>query len=151
MSCWPYTTRRWERLRRIKLQTNPLCEACLQEGRIEPATVVDHRIPITKACREQRGAEAFPALDRLASLCASCHNTKSRAEQLGQTDWMRAGCDIFGRPNNPDHLWNKERDDVVVPEVSGEEPPVIVLDEHGELHVIDDEEALPRRRRRSAK
>src|SRR5262249_29355211 len=32
MSCWPYTTRRWERLRFVKLATNPCCEACLQVG-----------------------------------------------------------------------------------------------------------------------
>ena len=110
MSCWPYTTRRWKRLRRLKLQTNPLCEACLQNGEITPAEVVDHRIPISERGRKGRlAAEAFLPLDQLASLCAPHHNTKTRAEQLGQTDWMRAGCDIFGRPNDPDHPWNRER------------------------------------------
>jgi 5-methylcytosine-specific restriction endonuclease McrA len=109
MSCWPYTTRRWERLRRIKLQTNPLCEACLQIGNIEPATVVDHRTPISKQGREKRlAAEAFLPLDQLASLCTSHHNTKTRAEQLGETAWMHKGCDIFGYPLDPDHPWNKE-------------------------------------------
>jgi 5-methylcytosine-specific restriction enzyme A len=110
MSCWPYTTRRWERLRRLKLQTNPLCEACLQEGEITPAEVVDHRIPISDRGRKERlASEAFLPLDQLASLCAPHHNTKTRAEQLGQTDWMRAGCDIFGRPNDRNHPWNRER------------------------------------------
>jgi 5-methylcytosine-specific restriction enzyme A len=109
MSCWPYTTRRWERLRRLKLKTHPLCEACLQVGEIEPATVVDHRIPISERGRQERlASEAFVSLDQLASLCASHHNTKTRAEQLGQQDWMRAGCDVFGRPNDPDHPWNKQ-------------------------------------------
>jgi 5-methylcytosine-specific restriction enzyme A len=109
MSDWPYNSRRWERLRRLKLQTNPLCEACLQEGEIMPAEVVDHRIPISERGRKERlAAEAFVALDRLASLCTSHHNTKTRAEQLGQTDWMRAGCDIFGRPHDPAHPWNRE-------------------------------------------
>ena len=51
-------------------------------------------------------AEAFPPLDQLASLCASHHNAKTRAEQRGE-DYMRKGCDIFGRPNDPDHPWNK--------------------------------------------
>jgi 5-methylcytosine-specific restriction enzyme A len=109
MSCWPYSTRRWERVRLQKLARNPLCEACLQIGEIVPAEAVDHRIPITEIGRkERRWAEAFPPLDQLASLCASCHNTKTRAEQLGQTNWMRAGCDVFGRPLDPDHPWNKE-------------------------------------------
>jgi hypothetical protein len=74
------------------------------------AEAVDHRTPISERGREQRlMAEAFPPLDQLASLCASHHNTKTRAEQLGDKDWMRKGCDIFGRPNDPDHHWNKQR------------------------------------------
>jgi 5-methylcytosine-specific restriction enzyme A len=109
MSCWPYTTRRWERLRRQKMMRDPLCEACLQVGEIVPAEAVDHRTPISERGREQRlAAEAFPPLDQLASLCGSHHNQKTRAEQLGGQDYMRKGCDIFGRPNDPDHPWNKE-------------------------------------------
>jgi 5-methylcytosine-specific restriction endonuclease McrA len=106
MSDWPYTTRRWERLRRLKLQSNPLCEACLQMGMVTPAEVVDHCIPISKAGREQRLAwEAFPALERLASLCAPHHNQKTRAEQLGEKDWLYKGCDVRGYPLDPRHPW----------------------------------------------
>ena len=103
MSVWPYSTRRWQRLRLQKLQMHPLCEACLQVGQVEPANVVDHRTPISKRGRKEcSAAEAFPALDRLASLCESHHNAKTNAEQHGE-DYMRKGCDIFGRPNDPDH------------------------------------------------
>ena len=109
MSVWPYSTQRWQRLRLQKFQRNPLCEACLQVGEIVPATAVDHRTPISQDSRKKRSAaEAFPPLDQLASLCDSHHNAKTRAEQLGETDWMRKGCDIFGRPNDRDHPWNKE-------------------------------------------
>jgi 5-methylcytosine-specific restriction enzyme A len=91
-----------------KMMRDPLCEACLQVGEIVPAEVVDHRVPISKEGREKRlAAEAFPHLDGLASLCANHHNAKTRAEQLGQKDWMRAGCDVFGRPLDPDHPWNR--------------------------------------------
>jgi 5-methylcytosine-specific restriction protein A len=102
MSKWPYSTRRWQRLRRLKLATHPLCQTCLEQGRVEPATAVDHRVRITA------GGDAYPALDQLASLCASCHNAKTRAEQMGQ-DFMRKGCDVFGRPLDPAHPWNKEK------------------------------------------
>jgi 5-methylcytosine-specific restriction enzyme A len=109
MSDWPYSTRHWERLRLQKLRRDPLCEACLQTGEITPAEAVDHRDPISERGRKERSIlEAFPHLDALASLCASHHNQKTRAEQLGEKDWMRKGCDIFGRPNDPDHPWNKE-------------------------------------------
>jgi 5-methylcytosine-specific restriction enzyme A len=110
MSVWPYTTRRWERLRLQKLAHFPLCEACLRTGEIIPAEVVDHRTPISERGRKERWmAEAFPPLEQLASLCASHHNKKTRSEQLGEKDWMRKGCDIFGRPNDRDHPWNRER------------------------------------------
>jgi 5-methylcytosine-specific restriction protein A len=105
MSVWPYSTQRWQRVRRHKLRQHPLCEACLQRGEIEPATVVDHRVPIK---RGGRGADAFPPLDQLASLCERHHNEKTNADQRGE-DYMRKGCDIFGNPNDPDHSWNRGR------------------------------------------
>jgi hypothetical protein len=82
---------------------------CLQQrGEIVPAVAVDHRKPISPEGRKKRlMAEAFPPLDQLTSLCASHHNEKTRAEQLGEKDWMCKGCDIFGRPNDPNHHWNR--------------------------------------------
>jgi 5-methylcytosine-specific restriction enzyme A len=103
MAQWPYTTQRWQRLRRHKLQARPLCEACLQHGKIEGATVVDHKIPINAS------GEPFPLLDELASLCERCHNAKTRAEQQGKEIWLHKGCDYFGRPHDPNHPWNRER------------------------------------------
>jgi 5-methylcytosine-specific restriction enzyme A len=110
MSVWPYTTRRWGRIRLLKLQESPLCEVCLRQfAEVVPAAVVDHRNPISERGRKERlAAEAFPSLEGLASLCESHHNAKTRAEQLGEKNWMRKGCDIFGRPLDPDHPWNKK-------------------------------------------
>ena len=99
MAEYPYNTQRWQRFRRQKLQRETLCESCLQFGKIEPATVVDHRIPISA------GGDPFPPLDQLASLCERCHNTKTRAEQLGETNWLHKGCDIHGNPLDPNHPW----------------------------------------------
>jgi 5-methylcytosine-specific restriction enzyme A len=103
MAIWPYTTQRWQRLRKQKLQRNPLCEACLQHSKIVPAVAIDHRKPI------KEGGEPFPPLDQLASLCDSCHNTKTRAEQMGETNWMYKGCDVFGYPLDPNHPCYRER------------------------------------------
>lgn len=36
---------RWQQARSRYLQANPLCVMCREEGRITPATVVDHLIP----------------------------------------------------------------------------------------------------------
>jgi 5-methylcytosine-specific restriction endonuclease McrA len=107
MSRWPYNTQRWQRLRRLKLRLNPLCESCLQVGRIEPAAAVDHRTPISERGRKERLiTEAFPPLDQLASLCARCHNSKSNAEQRGE-DYLTKGCDVFGYPLDARHPWYK--------------------------------------------
>jgi 5-methylcytosine-specific restriction enzyme A len=102
MSKWPYGTAKWQRYRQQKHRRDPLCEACLQVGRLTPATVTDHRKPISQ------GGAPFPPLDELTSLCERCHNAKTRAEQLGETDWMVRGCDIHGYPLDPRHPWNVE-------------------------------------------
>lgn len=103
MSKWPYATQRWQRLRRAKLREEPLCKLCLDIGRVEPATVVDHLVAIKK------GGEPYPPLYALLSLCEFCHNTKTRVvEQLGRKFLVR-GCDVHGMPLDPDHPWNWER------------------------------------------
>jgi len=101
MAVWPYTTARWQRLRRLKLQINPCCELCLQQGWVEAAKVVDHCVPINA------GGDPFPALDGLMSMCVGCHNGKTRAEQMGK-DYRVKGCDVFGQPLDPNHPWNRE-------------------------------------------
>jgi Bifunctional DNA primase/polymerase, N-terminal/HNH endonuclease len=64
-----------------------------------PAVAVDHIIAIAS------GGDAFPPLDRLMSLCASCHNRKTRVvEQLGEELTMK-GCDVDGMPLDPGHPW----------------------------------------------
>src|SRR5262245_15041833 len=102
MSKWPYSTQRWQRIRRQKFQVHPLCETCLQVGRIEIATTVDHRVPINQ------GGDAFPPLEQLASLCEQCHNAKTRAEHAGE-DYLIKGCDVFGNPLDPKHPWYRDR------------------------------------------
>jgi 5-methylcytosine-specific restriction enzyme A len=94
-----YDSKRWLRLRRMKLREHPLCEACLQIGQIKPATAVDHRVRIAI------GGDPYPALDGLASLCARHHNAKTRAEQMGEENYMLKGCDVFGYPLDPRHPW----------------------------------------------
>jgi hypothetical protein len=76
--------------------------------KVKPANVVDHRVPISKLGRRERlAAEAFPALDKLASLCELHHNAKTNAEQRGEI-YMRKGCDVFGRPVDPHHPWYRD-------------------------------------------
>lgn len=103
MSKWPYNTQRWQRLRLAKLREHPLCQSCLERGIVEVATVVDHVVAITA------GGDAYPAFDGLRSLCAPCHNRRTRVvQQLGQEITIKWGHDENGWPLDPDHPWNRE-------------------------------------------
>ena len=69
-----YNTTKWKELRLLKLQMNPLCEHCLRENKITPATEVDHIIPI-----QQRPDLALD-INNLQSLCKPCHSRKTAQE-----------------------------------------------------------------------
>lgn len=40
-----YDNTRWAKARKAFLAEHPLCIDCMERGRVEPATVVDHEIP----------------------------------------------------------------------------------------------------------
>lgn len=92
-----YANRRWRKVRALQLSLFPLCAHCLKRGVIEPATEVDHVIPIDK------GGEIYD-LANLQSLDKSCHARKTRTEH-GQK--VNLGCDSDGLPIDPNHPWNK--------------------------------------------
>ena len=93
-----YKSADWLRIRARQLSRQPLCEACDPP---RPAAHVDH----IKRIRDG-GAKREPS--NLMSLCASCHNTKSRLEQAGRR-WVmpkHRGCDARGTPRDPTHPWH---------------------------------------------
>lgn len=62
---------RWREARAIFLKQHPLCAFCLAEGKIVPATVVDHIIP-------HRGDQRlFWDQTNWESLCKECHDKKT--------------------------------------------------------------------------
>ena len=70
-----YHTQDWKDLRKEALQIQPLCEVCLDEGRVEEAREVDHIVPISVAPER-----AFD-IENLWPLCKSHHAKKTRLEQ----------------------------------------------------------------------
>lgn len=76
----------------------PFCVYCDQQGRIIPATVVDHIIP-------HRGDKSlFFDTKNLQSLCKTCHDAvKQRFEKSG----VLCGGDSSGIPFDPNHHWNR--------------------------------------------
>ncbi len=68
-----YNKRAWRKVAKLHKQLNPLCVMCEQAGRITPATVTDHPIPINE------GGSKWD-WDNLQSLCDRCHAIKSATE-----------------------------------------------------------------------
>lgn len=85
----------WRRLRAQVLADQPLCERCYDDGRLVPATDVDH-------INNDAGNNAR---ENLASLCHSCHSIKTNEDMYGR---RIIGCDVNGWPLDPLHWWNRE-------------------------------------------
>jgi 5-methylcytosine-specific restriction protein A len=62
---------RWRAARKLYLHRHPLCAVCRAEGRLTPATVVDHIIP-------HRGdKDLFWDQNNWQPLCKACHDKKT--------------------------------------------------------------------------
>jgi 5-methylcytosine-specific restriction protein A len=96
-----YDLRVWRKLRRLKLERDPLCEHCRPTGRLVAAAHVDHIRPISQ------GGEPLD-LANLASLCASCHSRKT-ARDMGNSDKPLKGAGRDGLPIDPAHPWHRGR------------------------------------------
>ncbi len=62
---------RWRRARKAFLRRHPLCAECMKEGKVTPATVVDHIVP-------HRGDPTlFWDIKNWQPLCKGCHDRKT--------------------------------------------------------------------------
>jgi 5-methylcytosine-specific restriction enzyme A len=68
---------RWRKARLAFLRKYPLCKHCLQEGKLTPATVVDHIVP------HKGNTELFWDEENWQSLCDSHHSRKTAKEDGG--------------------------------------------------------------------
>ena len=99
----------WKRLRRMKLNLNPVCELCLKANRFVTASHVDHIESI------ESGGEPL-SMDNLMSLCHPCHSRKTvlRDGGLGKEasdQLLIKGCGANGMPLDPNHPWNTRQSD----------------------------------------
>jgi 5-methylcytosine-specific restriction protein A len=96
----------WIRRRAHQLQLEPLCRMCQREGRLTPATVVDHVEP------HEGDVNKF-MLGKLQSLCARCHNS---TKKLVETRGYDPAIGVDGMPLDPRH-----------PVYRGRAPPTVAL------------------------
>jgi 5-methylcytosine-specific restriction endonuclease McrA len=62
----------WRKLRQMVLAEEPLCRACRAEGKVTPASEVDHVVPRSRGGRTEHA--------NLQPLCAEHHRAKTQAE-----------------------------------------------------------------------
>jgi 5-methylcytosine-specific restriction protein A len=77
--------RRWQEIRERILAVEPLCRSCAARGKVEPATVIDHIVPISKGGSPDASTNLRP-------LCNECHRDVTAA-QFGQRQKHKVGID----------------------------------------------------------
>lgn len=80
--------RKW---RRMILHRDPLCVQCDREGRVRPARIADHILPVEEGGRW--------TLENGQGLCTPCHNRKTAAENQGVATWE--GLETWGQDDPP--------------------------------------------------
>jgi 5-methylcytosine-specific restriction protein A len=88
-----YNLQRWKRRSAQQLREHPLCVFCLQRGLVQLATVADHVTP-------HKGDWMAFLLGPLQSLCASCHSSAKRTQEVRGYS-TEVGLD--GYPTDPKH------------------------------------------------
>lgn len=68
-----YNTTRWRKDRLSYLSEHPLCEHCLQEGLIIPATLVHHKQEISSGMNDEAMKNIAFDINNLQALCNICH------------------------------------------------------------------------------
>lgn len=66
-------TMRWQRLRKRKLCSHPLCERCGSRGLVSAATEVHHRHPVEWAVNAAEKERLMFDPGNLEALCHRCH------------------------------------------------------------------------------
>jgi len=91
-----YRTKRWLLIRKAQLAAYPLCQTCLSQGHVTPATVCNHADKDSKATVEGFFGGPF------TSECKPCHDSViQKQEKRGHL----IGCDESGTPLDPNSPW----------------------------------------------
>jgi 5-methylcytosine-specific restriction enzyme A len=94
-----HDSKRWRRISKLQRMREPLCRMCLEQGKIEPATIADHIVP-------HRGDPDLFWSGALQSLCYFHHETTKREmERKGYHTTIGAD----GWPIDPQHPANRGR------------------------------------------
>lgn len=74
-------SQRWQRLRRDKINRNPLCELCRLDGIMSAAEEVHHIVPVESSKDPERMEQLMFDMANLQSLCHDHHHEVHRLMQ----------------------------------------------------------------------
>lgn len=74
-----YNTTEWRKLRETYIKAHPVCEECLNKGRVTPATSVHHKISPFK--NGNCNKSLFLDYNNLEAVCHECHSEIHNKEQ----------------------------------------------------------------------
>lgn len=78
-----YQSKRWKEVRKAYYEAHPLCERCLQEGRITPAHDIHHRLsPFKRGLTEEEKYRRAFSESNLMALCVDCHIKEHHKDEL---------------------------------------------------------------------
>lgn len=96
---------RWKKARKVFLAEHPLCAECERQGKIVPATVVDHIVP------HKGDYDLFWDQDNWQPMCGPCNSRKAAREEgaFGNkvSDKPVKACGFDGIPTDGRHHWNR--------------------------------------------
>lgn len=71
-----YNTKTWRNLRKAYLMEHPLCEECLKQGIVKPASDVHHKYEISNGTTPLEMKDIGFDYNNLQALCEECHINK---------------------------------------------------------------------------
>ena len=71
-----YNSKQWKQLRNAYIKEFPLCQSCLEKGKIVPAEQIHHRVEFLKGTTQAEIEALAYDWDNLMSLCKECHLEK---------------------------------------------------------------------------
>lgn len=73
-----YDSKAWKVLRDYQLKIKPLCERCLEKGKVTAAVHVHHVIPFLSGLTKADKIRLLTDPNNLQSLCYECHRAAHR-------------------------------------------------------------------------
>lgn len=75
-----YQCKGWDMLRNQVRIEEPLCQICLQEGRVTPTTEIHHIAPFGRGFTQKERFEMLLDRNNVIGLCSECHDKVHRGE-----------------------------------------------------------------------